>query len=507
MTPHSLKENRIRILICLCAFVFAVGAMLAHRPWSQMEVGDEAIWDYIAQSIVRGQVPYRDVVEIKTPLSAYLGALAIVGGKLVGMRDVMGIRAMQVGLVGLLSAITFLVGEEYLRDRSAALVGFLVPLGFWHFAEWMVAGTEPKLSMILFGMLALLLFARDRTFSAGVCSMLSCLCWQPGLLFTGAIFLVASRYFTKWRDGRALQVIAGAMLPLVILLAYFYSIGALGDLWDWTIRYNYNVYAYESMKASSLIHVWRVLNRVLSAGIVILALSVAGFVMFAAERIRDRFRIKTEPPGDSFRDALLISVAVYFLFCLINFQSGPDLIPLFPFIGLFAGWFFVRVFGLLMKRPKFSGKAIVRSAPDILPRLAFLTVALLVFYRSLAFRFEHQSDIQDQERAFAVVADRLATGDKIYVHGTVELLVLLNRANLNPYIFLDRGKDDYVARKSEEAFRSVVDQIESMSPKVVALSRLAKVAHRADLEDLVRVGYEKLEVPGYDGIYVHNDDR
>jgi len=507
MTPNSFKENRTRILICLCAFVFAVGIMLVHRPWSQIEVGDEAIWDYIAQSIVRGQVPYRDVVEIKTPLSAYLGALAIAGGKLVGMRDVMAIRALNVAMIGFLSAVTFLVGELYLRDRNAALVGFLVPLGFWHFAEWMVAGTEPKLPMILFGMLALLLIARDRAFGAGVCSMLSCLCWQPGLLFTGVVFLIASRYFTKWRDGRALLVIAGALVPLVILLAYFYSVGALGDLWDWTIRYNYSVYAPESMRATSLIHMWRVLRRVFGAGIVMVALSVIGFVMFGVECIRDRVRIGTAQRPDISRDALLIAPLIYFVFCLINFQSGPDLIPLFPFIGLFAGWFLVRVSGLLAKSSEFSGKTIVRSLPPMLPRVAFLIVASLVLYRSMGLGFERESHLQDQEQAFAVVANRLAPGDGIYVHGTVELLVLLDHANINPYIFLDRGKDDFVARKLGEEFRNVVDRMESMSPKIVALSRLAKVAHRAELEDWVRAGYEKLEVSGYDGIYVRKEDR
>ena len=65
----------------------------------------------------------------------------------------------------------------------------------------------------------------------------------------------------------------------------------------------------------------------------------------------------------------------------------------------------------------------------------------------------------------------------------------------------------FVAGKLGEEFRNVADRMESMSPKIVALSRLAKVAHRAELEDWVRAGYEKLEVSGYDGIYVRKDDR
>src|SRR5690349_20739685 len=68
--------------LLLVAFLIGAAVVLARRPWRQLETGDEAIWDYVAQSILRGQIPYRDVIEIKTPLSAYLSAAAIAAGRL-----------------------------------------------------------------------------------------------------------------------------------------------------------------------------------------------------------------------------------------------------------------------------------------------------------------------------------------------------------------------------------------------------------------------------------------
>jgi hypothetical protein len=503
-----LQDKQTKLALSVAAFVLAAGVMLSHRPWSQIEAGDEAIWDYMAQSIVRGQVPYRDVVEIKTPLSAYMGSLAIVAGKLVGLRDVMAIRTLHVLMIGLLSTITFLVGEIYLRSRLGALIGFLVPLASWHFAEWMAAGTEPKLPMTLFGMLSLLLIARDRPFWAGLCSMLSCLCWQPGLLFTGAILLVASNYLRSWRDGRVLKVVGGAAVPLAILLLYFLSIGGLGHLWDWTVRYNYSVYAPETMRSSgdALTHLWRVLLRIFRVGIVLVAISLIGLVMFGIERVRERLGKETPRPGYVFRDALLIPPLVYLAFCLVNFQSGPDLIPFFPFIGLFAGWFFVEASRWISVSRRIAGGSVFRSFPGLLKRSAVFVVLALVLYRSMVSALEHGPKLQDQDRAFAVVSSHLAPGDRIYVHGMTELLVLLDRANMNPYIFLDRGKDDYVARKAGDGFGRVVDQMESLAPKIVALSRLAKVAHRADLEDWARTHYDKLDVPGYDSVYIRKSD-
>lgn len=509
LSAADFDRKRALWILAATAFAVSVGVMLMHRPWNQIEAGDEAIWDYVAQSILRGQIPYRDVVEIKTPLSAYMGALAILAGKLVGLRDVMAIRTLHVLMVGLLSTITFLVGKIYLRDRLGAVIGFLVPLASWHFAEWMAAGTEPKLPMTLFGMLSLLLIARDRPFWAGFCSMLSCLCWQPGLLFAGAVLVVASNYLTTWRDGRALKVVGGAVVPLAVLLAYFFSVGGLGDLWDWTIRYNYSVYAPETMRASgdALTHLWKVLLRVFGAGIVLVAISLIGLVMFGIERVRDRLRKETPPRRYMFRDALLIPPLVYLAFCLVNFQSGPDLIPFFPFIGLFAGWFFVETSELISASRLLTRVTFARSRPRLLLRSAVVIVLVLVLYRSVVSAFERGPRLQDQDRAFEAVSSRLAPGDRIYVHGMAELLVLLDRANLNPYIFLDRSKDDYVARKAGDGFGRVVDQMDLLAPKIVALSRLSKVAHRAELEDWARVHYDKLDVPGYDSIYIRKGER
>src|SRR5712692_9689902 len=74
--------------VCLVVILVSVAVMLLWRLFTQLEAGDSAIWDYVAQAILRGQVPYRDVVEIKGPASAYLSAIAMWLGKSVGLRDV-----------------------------------------------------------------------------------------------------------------------------------------------------------------------------------------------------------------------------------------------------------------------------------------------------------------------------------------------------------------------------------------------------------------------------------
>jgi hypothetical protein len=520
-----------RRTLAIIAFTIGIALMLAHRPWKLIEVGDPAFYDYIAQSILRGQIPYRDVVDIKGPGAAYLSAFAMLLGKTIGLRDIISVRLMHVVLTGLLSAATFLVAEIYLRNRLAAFIAFLVPLMPEHFATMLLSGAQPKLPMILFGMVTLLMIAKDRPLWAGVFSMLCCLCWQPGLLFTGAAVLIFSRYLTSWRDLRALKVMIGAAIPLILVLSFFYAKSALGDLWAWTITYNYETFGPEAKKGTvdALDKLWRVIHREFrpdtsgysndligrfkfrfepAAGLVALAMvpaAVIGLALFCIERVRVKLK-RREAVGSNelFRDALLIPPLVYFVFCLINFQSGPDLIPFFPFIGIFAAWFFVRTGHFVSAgRLKMSIGSLIK--PWYLPALALLVIATVLFARAVTYRPDNWT-LQYQDQEFKSLSELLGPNDKIYVHGTAEILVLLNRPNLNPYVFLDWDADTFAGSRKPGGWSSIMEEMEAEAPKLVAISRLRAVTHRADFEHWVEDHYEKLEMFKYDRVFIRKQD-
>ena len=353
--------------LTLMAFVIGAAVVVMHRPFSRPEVGDPAIYDYIAQSILRGQLPYKDVVDIKGPGAPYLSAVAMLTGKLVGMRDVIAVRVLNVVLVGLLSSLTFLVAQVYLRSRAAGLIAFMVPLMRYQFVEFMIEGTQPKLPMIIFGMLALLMIARDRPFWAGFCSMLACLCWQPGLMFTGVAFLMFSRYLTSWLDLRALKVVLGAAIPLATVLSYFYARGALADLWAWAITYNYSVFGPEAEQSigAAFDHLWIVTRRTFERDAILVVLASIGLLEFCTERLLDKIQRRGALRSpDLFRDAVLFPPLVYLAFSLINFQGGPDSIPFFPFIGIFAGWAVVR-FARLLASAKWDWSFMPKVRPKV----------------------------------------------------------------------------------------------------------------------------------------------
>src|SRR5262249_30215606 len=58
----SLLDTRALFLITLCVSILA---FLPYQFWRQPSIVDRANWDYFAQVIARGGVPYVDVVNIK----------------------------------------------------------------------------------------------------------------------------------------------------------------------------------------------------------------------------------------------------------------------------------------------------------------------------------------------------------------------------------------------------------------------------------------------------------
>ena len=47
-----------------------------------------------------------------------------------------------------------------------------------------------------------------------------------------------------------MKVVLGAAMPLAVVLGYFYSQSALGDLWAWTITFNYSVFGPETQRGA-----------------------------------------------------------------------------------------------------------------------------------------------------------------------------------------------------------------------------------------------------------------
>src|SRR5215467_159194 len=296
-------------VIAAAAFWTTIGISFVYHPLSQPERGDPAIYEYIAQTILRGGVPYRDVIDPKGPGAMYLSAGAMWAGRRLGIEDVLAVRYVYILLAGVLLMLTAMVATRFFASRLAAILAFLIPLVPSRYSLMIIEGSQPKLLMMVFGMSALMFVALDYPFWAGFCSMLSCLCWQPGLLFAGAAVLVFSRYLTSWRDLRAARVIAGAILPLAVVLMYFLWRGALGDLWSWAFTYDYKVFMPAGLRPGR--QVWQDLVAVVREGVfdqdfVLIPIAFAGMLLYGYERLMEKLRGQGLQSAYLYRDALFI---------------------------------------------------------------------------------------------------------------------------------------------------------------------------------------------------------
>lgn len=468
--------------LALGALVLAA-VVYAQLPLSRVPLrGDRANWVYFAQVLARGGAPYRDVVNIKSPLSAYVGAAAIRVGRVVGIRDLYAVRVVYLALAALTVALTGLLAAAYAGDVRVGLLASLIVLSVDSFAEWNAEGVEPKTPMILCGLVALWAVRRDRPFTAGLFAMLSALSWQPGLVFLGAAVLAFSGYLTAWRAGRMLRLGAGAALPLALLVAHLAVAGALGDFYLWTIDYNLTVYRPRHLRplGSFLFSLGRQLDERYREDAPFFLLAAPGLAVVAAREARWIVRERPDLAEAGRSHALGIAPFAYLLFCTVNFQGGPDLIPLLPFVGIFAAIAVVETLD-----------AAGRASP--IARAGFVAVCAAVTGLGVAdvARYSPPSPtLEEQEIAVAELTSHLAPGDRIFVHGQSEVLVLAGLANPTRYFFLDFGKDRYLDRVEPGGFDGWFRRLRAQAPKIVVLGRMGTVDTRERFARWIQRDYE-----------------
>lgn len=475
-------------------WVVLVVALLVYaqsRFWNMSSAGDRANWDYIAQVISRGDVPYRDVVNIKSPLSAYIGAAAIVATRPFGLRDVYAIRIMYILLAALTVAFTFLVALDYFANYRLALLAASVMLAFGALMRLNGGGIQPKTPMILFGLMTLWAIIKDRPFIAGVFGMLSALSWQPGLLFVGVAGLAFSRYLTSWRDMKIAKLIAGAAIPLVIQLGYFWAAGALRDFYLWNIHFNATIYGPRGVRTltSFFNRIGKMLSGTYRDGRLYFYLSAIGLLLALWREAKQAKQGGLAKSLDAApRHAIIIAPVVYFLFCMIDIQGGADLIPLLPFVAMFAALAVVYLLkglaALLVRvRPSFNSATIESWG------ITLAAAIILIVSVGDALLTKRDQSLKAQDAEVAQIVSYLQPGDKLYVHGQTEILVLSGLTNASKYYLLDRGKDEYLDRILAGGFTGWLQTLKEDSPKIVVLNRMKTLLHKAEFLDWVHQDY------------------
>jgi hypothetical protein len=503
--PTSVIWSRRRVF-WLC---FALTAVLYANPdyWSWPERRDPANWDYFSQVIARGGTPFKDVVNIKTPASAYIGAAAILVGKPVGLRDIYAIRTTYKLLAALSVALTFMVASRFSDSFRHGILAAIILAGIQAFAILNISGVQPKTPMILFGLATLLAIMKDRPFTAGVFGMLSALSWQPGLLFVGVAGLGFSRYFTNWRDLKVARLLAGAALPLAVFLVYLVAAGALRDFFLWCFHYPFTIYGPRDQTTAQAFfdRLDLLLDENFARDRAYFKLALGGLVFAVATEAWHAFKhggksLLQRAPWHQ----VIIAAIVYFVFCRIDMQGEQDLIPLLPFVAILAAGLIIylldAVTSLLARRESASRRGWTGKLSFAVVCAVLLGIGLsgLLSIRTPSIR------LNDQMTDAVQVVSQLEPGDKMFVHGRTEMLVLSGFQNSSKYTNLDHGKDNYLDQVEPGGFAGWFDRLRTDAPKIVAISRTQNLDRKEDFLEWLSSDYEE-RTSGVFTYYVRKD--
>src|SRR5262249_9356220 len=234
----------------------------------------------------------------------------------------------------------------------------------------------------------------------------------------------------------------------------------------------------------------RLLKGPLRSELAYVCLGVFGMVIACARELK---RAVTEGRRHVLEDAainaVIVAPLIYFGFCTINIQGAVDLIPLLPFIAMFAAVTIVYLLNQAANALSRGDRGLSRSS---LENGSFAFVLVLILIIRLATGYFIKVDfptLKDQDAEVAEITSYLKPGDKIFTHGIAEILVLSGLTNASKHYFLDLGKDNYLDRVEPGGFSGWLEGLKAERPKIVAIERTKYVERKDELYDWVRADY------------------
>jgi DolP-mannose mannosyltransferase/Dolichyl-phosphate-mannose-protein mannosyltransferase len=230
--PLSNKLALPLFVLALAAFVYSL------YGFNGVLLRDYSIYLYSGQRMAEGVPPYVSIFDHKGPLSPMLAGLGVVLSKQLNWDDIYTVRLVFFTVGCLTVVAVYLLGKSLFRSQIAGFFAALTFLGFYAYGYSAASGPEPKTPMVLFQALSLLFTSQKRWFWAGLFGSLSFLVWQPMAIFAVVTFVLAIMRPKEERYGAVLRALAGIMVPLIAIVAYFYYHDALGDFINGFIIFN-----------------------------------------------------------------------------------------------------------------------------------------------------------------------------------------------------------------------------------------------------------------------------
>lgn len=183
--------------------------------------------------------------------------------------------------------------------------------------------------------------------------------------------------------------------------------------------------------------------------------------------------------------AFLVSFAAMVIWSLLDFQSGPDLFVLLPYVAIGFGWLLHLALSHMWNILQI-GQAARRAA------LAVLCV-ILVLTEAGYYRKTREDGLREQRRLAQQIEDEFGRDCRLVSISSPEILVLLNKTNPNRYLFIASGIDNLIDATEAGGFEGWLRQLEAYDAPVIALGPIS--GRRAQMvTDWLNAHYEERKV-------------
>ena len=443
------------------AILLALLFVIAFDSFVTTPGGDSAIYLYVAQGILEGEIPYLDRWDNKGPLFYVLNLIGLVIDETWGIWVVQGLF-----LLGAAS-LAFLLLWRTLGVLPAlfALAVFLA-----YYKRFAPPGNYTEQYGLLFQFLTLYLFARSQKqassqpsraqfallhLSIGVLGA-ACFLLRPNLV---ALWIIIGLYwlFIRGNSPRKLvwAVIGGGSV-LIFVATLFVALGALGALWDAVFLYNF---AHSSTSLLQRLHVLRSLAAGLfPASPLVVASWLIGLRFFVGNHVQE------EPVRGLLALGLMLLPLEVIIASLSGFNFSHYFLPSLPVVSLllaFLAW--------LTLRQNLIAPTLLTAA--LLLGAFYFSLPLSNFPR-LAEKYTADSLIvEDRESLVAArVREETEPGDKVLVWGKgARIYLLADRDAPSRYFFHHPlTKPHYTTQSIRDEF---VHDLESEMPTLIIDSR------------------------------------
>ncbi|MEL6132113.1 MAG: hypothetical protein AAFR59_01975, partial [Bacteroidota bacterium] len=236
--------------ILLAAFVLLLGLRLPTLQVGMMDP-DEAINILMGEAICEGQLPYKDIIDHRTPLVFYIyaGVFALFGsGNLLAVH--VAFLLMMAGLIYLI----YRIGGMVSTDRMGAWAALVYVVVSWSFSPGQMWAAQPEWPMTFFAALGIFLwlYFQDRPIwgflLSGLCMGVAVMGKPPAvwtfMVIPSISMLQVLAKEKPWSLWFVHNFLAGLMflVPLGVFTLYFASQGILREWYFYGWSYNIDYY-------------------------------------------------------------------------------------------------------------------------------------------------------------------------------------------------------------------------------------------------------------------------